>query len=205
MLISYYGGKLCDLSRRTLKLPDSVTSTALTYLRRFYVGTRCVDVDPQYIVLTCLYVACKVEDWYVSAEHISKHSGLPEDVILKFELVLLQGLEFDLLVLSPYDALEGLDGSLGGLYSKTRAREWIDRVLVSTDGMLLYSPGQIALESVLRSRNENVTEEEVLGGVDVFFKRLDLPRMDEDVSHEDVKAIDKKLKELVVMLRRQNK
>ena len=29
--------------------------------------------------------------------------------------------------------------------------------------------------------------------------------MDEDVSHEDVKAIDKKLKELVVMLRRQNK
>lgn len=207
VLISYYGGKLFDLSRKTLKLPDSVTSTALTYLRRFYVRKSCIEVDPQCIVLTCLYVACKVEDWYVSAEQIEKHSGLPEDLILKFELVLLQGLGFDLLVLSPYDALEGLEGSLGDLYSKTEARQWIDRVLVSTNAILLYSPGQIALKSVLSSRNENVTEEEVLGALKgvVNFKRLDdldPKSMGEDYSHEDVKAIDKKLKKLV-MLRRQ--
>ena len=81
-LLAHYGSKLIQLSR-TLKLPDKVTSTACAYLRRFYVKKSCLEVDPQGIVLTCLYLACKVEDSYLSAERLHSVGGIPEEIILK--------------------------------------------------------------------------------------------------------------------------
>jgi cyclin ccl1 len=136
-LLSYYCLKLIELSRR-MKLPDKVTSSACTYLRRFYVKKSCLEVDPQGIVLTCLYVAGKVEDCYVSAERVHAIGGIPEDIILKSELVLLQGLEFDLACHSVYKALLGSGQSVG-----SEARTKMDRLLV-TDAILLHTPGQLA-------------------------------------------------------------
>lgn len=43
-----------------LRLPRRVLGTALTYLKRIYVSHSCLEHDPQQLLLTCLYLACKV-------------------------------------------------------------------------------------------------------------------------------------------------
>lgn len=43
-----------------LRLPRRVLGTALSYLKRIYVSHSCLEHDPQQLLLTCLYLACKV-------------------------------------------------------------------------------------------------------------------------------------------------
>jgi hypothetical protein len=50
----------------------------------------------------------QVEEAYRSAEDLGKRMGIDANMILRFEVPLLQGLGFDLVVHSPYRALEGL-------------------------------------------------------------------------------------------------
>jgi hypothetical protein len=49
-----------------------------------------------------------VEEAYRSAEGLCKLLGLEAGPVLRFEVPLLQGLQFDLVVHSPYRALAGL-------------------------------------------------------------------------------------------------
>jgi cyclin H len=46
---------------RELKLPRRVLGAALTYLKRIYLSCCCLEQDPQQLLLTCLYLACKVD------------------------------------------------------------------------------------------------------------------------------------------------
>lgn len=45
---------------RELKFPRRVLGAALTYLKRVYLTCCCLEQDPQQLLLTCLYLACKV-------------------------------------------------------------------------------------------------------------------------------------------------
>lgn len=58
----------------------------------------------------CLWpcCCCQVEEAYHSAEGLCGALGLKADTVLRFEVPLLQGLQFDLVVHSPYRALAGL-------------------------------------------------------------------------------------------------
>lgn len=175
-----------------MKLPEKVVSTACTYLQRFYIRNSCLEYDPQGIVLTCLYVAAKVEDCYVSAEHIHTVGGIPEEVILKSELPLLQGLEFDLQVHPVHKALDGLlaiqcDG--GGQKDNNvalQAKENVKEFLL-TDAIMLFTPGQLAL----KASGEAAPDED--DGLAEILSRIDR-YMDATKHTGDVKIIDRKLK-----------
>lgn len=188
-LVSYYAQKLIELSK-TMKLPDKVMSCACTYLQRFYIRNSCLEYDPQGIVLTCLYVAAKVEDCYVSAEHIQTVGGIPEDVILKSELLLLQGLDFDLQVHPVHKALDGFLAKRGNDEDNSRLRqksqEYIESLLL-TDAIMLFTPGQLALKAAGEGAPEGDDKlAEVLAKIDTYMESIN--------SIEDVKAIDRKLK-----------
>lgn len=182
-----------------MKLPDKVMSSACTFLRRFYIRNSCLEYDPQGIVLTCLYVAAKVEDCYVSAEHIHNVGGISEDLILKSELPLLQGLEFDLQVHPVHKALEGFlsireeQGSATGDATKDiweKSKKRIEQFLL-TDAIMLFTPGQLAVKAADHAApayQDDPTLAEVLTKIDVYTNELS--KMD-DV---DVKEIDRKLK-----------
>jgi cyclin H len=58
-LLKYYGGRLQHICRE-LRLPRRVLGTAVTYLKRIYLALSCMEQDPQQLLLTCLYLACKV-------------------------------------------------------------------------------------------------------------------------------------------------
>ena len=52
--------------------------------------------------------APQVEEAYRSAESLAKAIGIEAGPVLRFEVPLLQGLKFDLVLHSPYRALAGL-------------------------------------------------------------------------------------------------
>jgi hypothetical protein len=54
-----------------------------------------------------VYAACKIEENHVSAEEIGKGINQDHRIILKYEMAVLQSLEFDLIVYAPYRAIEG--------------------------------------------------------------------------------------------------
>lgn len=161
-LLRHYQEKVMSVSVN-LKLPRKVLTTSVNYLKRFYVRGQSLEHDPQNICLTCLYVACKTEDCYLSATELGRLVGMPPEIFLKLELVLLQGLDFDLQVHSPYRALEGcladltewIESQNGGppLSAsqlndvKIAAYKTTDELLLS-DAPLVYSPGQIGLAAL---------------------------------------------------------
>jgi cyclin C len=107
---------------KKLRFPMRVTSTATTYLRRFYLSARMRDADPRVAVPACLYLAAKVEEMgqfkpdsilektrYVtgsteSYSRLALHIDVP--ALLACELLLLERLGFDLVVFHPYHDLE---------------------------------------------------------------------------------------------------
>jgi cyclin H len=151
-LVEYYAVKLIEVGK-ALKAPSKVICTACTYLKRFYIGKTSWEYDPQFLVLACLYLASKVEDCYMAADELSTHVGMPTGAILKLELPLLQGLHFDLQVFHVHKALEGIMSSFTIEESvlkdvRAKANSVIDEFL-SSDAILLFTPGQIALKALL--------------------------------------------------------
>lgn len=190
-LVSYYAQKLIELAK-TIKLPDKVVSSACTYLQRFYIRNSCLEYDPQGIVLTCLYIAAKVEDSYVSAEHIHTVGGIPEDVILKSELPVLQGLGFDLQVHPIHKALDGFLATREDLKDDAtlweKARKTVEGFFL-TDAIMLFTPGQLALKAIVDIKDEIHAMKddklaEVISQIDRYM----------DTKVVDVKTIDRKLK-----------
>eukprot|EP00887_Chlorella_sp_A99_P004352 scaffold15.g4352.t1 len=171
LLLKYYQAKLQHMCRE-LRLPRKVLGTAVTYMKRVYLSYSSLDQDPQQMVLACLYLACKTEEHYISAAELGRLTGVPADVMLRNELAALQALKFDLIVHSPYKAVDGflediraavaspaepssLDEGLAGLAeeqlakAKASAYAAADALMLS-DAPLLRPPGQLAL-AALRS------------------------------------------------------
>ncbi|PSC75630.1 cyclin-H1-1 isoform X1 [Micractinium conductrix] len=176
-LLRFYGTRVQHVCRE-LRLPRRVLGAALTYLKRMYLSLSCLEQDPQQLLLTCLYLACKIEEHYISAAELGRLTGVPPELILRTELTALQALKFDLIVHSPYKAVEGFfedikEAALAAGSSEaaaaaegldagmsTLAPEQLERVraaayaaadaLMLSDAPLLHAPGRLAL-AALRS------------------------------------------------------
>ncbi|CAG5129233.1 unnamed protein product, partial [Candidula unifasciata] len=140
-------------------MPKCVIGTSLSYFKRFYVNNSNMDYHPKDIMLTCVYLACKVEEFYVPIGQFVKNlRGDREkfaDAILSFELTLMSKLNYHLTVHNPFRPLEGF---LIDIKTHCRdipnverirrpAEEFLERSLLS-DACLIFSPSQIALAAV---------------------------------------------------------
>merc|ERR1711970_607655 len=109
-LLSYYEktlSKICSLFR----MPRKILAISIVYLKRFYLKFTVLDHEPWRIMVTCVYLACKVENAYLAAEELAKgvqqDARVVEKIVLGSEMTLLQGLDFDLVVHTPYASLRG--------------------------------------------------------------------------------------------------
>lgn len=59
------------------------------------------------IMLTYIYVACQSEDNFVSIEEFGRDRGEDLVFIYKYDMLVVESLDFQLMVLTPYRALEG--------------------------------------------------------------------------------------------------
>ncbi|XP_072254147.1 cyclin-H-like, partial [Pyxicephalus adspersus] len=166
IICKYYEKKLVDFCNAFKpSMPKSVLGTACMYFKRFYLNNSVMEHRPRIIMLTCAFLACKVDEFNVSSKQFV--GNLPEDSdaqdkileqILEYELLLIQQLNFHLIVHNPYRPFEGYLIDLKTRYPlldnpemlRKSADDFLSRVAL-TDACLLFTPSVIALTAILSS------------------------------------------------------
>ncbi|GFQ80976.1 cyclin-H [Trichonephila clavata] len=140
-------------------MPKNVVGCSFQYFKRFYLNNSVMDYHPKDIVVTCVYLASKVEEFNVSiSQFVANVKGDREkatEIILNHELLLMQQLNFDLAVYNPYRPVEGFLIDIKTRYTelfdpehlRPAIEEFLDKIQF-TDACFLYSPSQIALAAV---------------------------------------------------------
>ncbi|CAO3633577.1 unnamed protein product [Cunninghamella blakesleeana] len=153
-----------------LKLPNTVMATAVIYMKRFFLRNTVMDYHPKDILLTCLFLATKVENERISIDEFGKSLKLPNtDMILQLEFTVSQGLQFEYSIHHPYRASYGYfldiqynkDGSKDtsldmDLLKETYARvSTIIKEIYLTDLPFIYQPAQLAIAAFIIAGKNN--------------------------------------------------
>lgn len=142
------------------KMTKSVIATAFIYMKRFYLQESCMDYHPRNIGVTCAYLACKIDEFYVPIDQFIKNvkgdCSKAQTTVLSNELLLMKKLRFHLTVHLPYRAVEGFLIDLRARYYPAKDKtdlmrleieDYLDKAMF-TDACFLYTPSQIALAAV---------------------------------------------------------
>ncbi|KAK2805553.1 hypothetical protein FQN50_006180 [Emmonsiellopsis sp. PD_5] len=108
-LVRYYCEKTMELGDAYQPaLSTAVRTTAIQYLRRFYLTNSPMTYHPKSIMPCALFLATKTENYYMSLRSFAEHipNSTPEDIIAP-EFLLTQGLRFTFDVRHPFRSLEG--------------------------------------------------------------------------------------------------
>lgn len=129
-MVKRYEIRLRDFCKRFQPpMTRSVVGTAFHYFKRFYLNNSVMNHHPKEIMykaifcvffitnmcfcrVTCIYLACKVEEFNVSIQqfvaNLKGDRDKATDIILNNELLLMEQLNFQLSVHNPYRPVEGL-------------------------------------------------------------------------------------------------
>uniref|UniRef100_A0A060T8V4 ARAD1C32648p n=1 Tax=Blastobotrys adeninivorans TaxID=409370 RepID=A0A060T8V4_BLAAD len=213
-IIKVYASKVEKITE-LFKMPSQVQGTAISYFRKFYLVYSVMDYHPMNILYTCVFLATKSENHFISIERFCAGLKRTEPAtILGLEFLLLQSLSFTLAVQSGLRPLHGFfldmqsalpdlsSSAIGSLHD--RARKILIKGFI-TDALFLYTPPQVALaalhtadkdltEKYLLARHQKPVADKLLAIIHDCQPELtntDLP------SSEEAKEIDKKLHYLV--------
>ncbi|KAF4517393.1 hypothetical protein B566_EDAN007645 [Ephemera danica] len=149
LLLRQYELQLREFCRRfEPPMPRSVIGTAFHYFKRFYLLNSVMDYHPKEILVTCVYLACKVDEFNVSISQFVKNikgdRNKAADIILNNELLLMQVLNYNLTTRGTFNQPE-------------RLRDGVDEFLEKaflTSAPLLVAPSQLALAAVLHAASK---------------------------------------------------
>jgi len=142
----------------------SVRWTAFAYFKRFYLDESTMEYFPKNVMMTCYWLASKVDEFNVSIDQFVENlkTGSREgnvDIILTLEPELLEKLRYQPTIHTPYRPFEGLmieAKTVGTLIMKAgfdlesirpKAMDFFTKALVG-DAMLLFPPSQLALAAI---------------------------------------------------------
>uniref|UniRef100_A0A0N5A3I9 Cyclin-C n=1 Tax=Parastrongyloides trichosuri TaxID=131310 RepID=A0A0N5A3I9_PARTI len=106
-----------NVLRSKEKLNMQIIATAIVYFRRFYAKRSVKEIDPFLMAPTCLYLACKAEEFgYLPSDRLvmranvllRKYPFLSKDIIINMNLIqeaefyLLEIMDCSLIVFHPY-------------------------------------------------------------------------------------------------------
>ncbi|CAG7816308.1 unnamed protein product [Allacma fusca] len=166
IMLNYFEGHLKDFcSKFSPPMPKNVVGTACAYFKRFYLYNSVMDYHPKEILVTCVYLACKIEEFNVSiGQFVANVRGDREkatEIILNNELMLMSAMKFHLTIHNPYRPVEGfmIDiktrfGQFDPEVLRPLVDEFLDKVLL-TDVPLLFSPSQVALAAILQAASKS--------------------------------------------------
>eukprot|EP00833_Pecoramyces_ruminatium_P002850 jgi/Orpsp1_1/1176882/evm.model.c7180000059382.1 len=180
-LALFYESKIYDYCK-ILKFNDNVLVSSIVYFKRFYLYCSMMQYAPKNILLTCLFLACKSENSYISIDallkNVPKNPPSPE-TIKELELIISQNIRFEYQIQSPFWALYGFyldiqaflngpdknsvnleDNNQYKLYQTfLKSREYINISLYG-DLLFLYWPSKIALACLrIASKNYSFIED----------------------------------------------
>ncbi|KAJ2595708.1 hypothetical protein EV177_008081 [Coemansia sp. RSA 1804] len=201
---------------------DDVKATAINFMKRFYLHNVVFDYPPKSIMLTCFYLATKVENAFMKIDDFvrplqaaetkrgSKVQTRGED-ILGLEFVVIQSLQFELAAHHPYRAAYGLYLDMQAFITDSallkdvfdRTHHYIDLSLF-TDLVFLFQPAQIAMGAFKLAAREKdldidsyLTQRFEARSLELLYSVLDdiqdTVGAFKNTSQKDAQAIDRKL------------
>ena len=162
-------------------LPVKVTVSATTLFKRYCLANPIMLTNLKIVMVASVYVACKVEESYVSAEQLCKVvKDIDYNKVLNAELAVLQGVDFQLISFGAFrplrgfraDAIHSVSSSnnnegVGGDASSNSKELVVEKIRecynksqedlkkqLLTDAMFLFPPGQLALSAFLKAARE---------------------------------------------------
>lgn len=156
------------------KMPTQVKATAISFFKKFYLLNSVMEYHPKNVLYTCLFLAAKSENYFISIESFCRalQKTEPKDV-LDLEFIVLQALKFTLLVHHTFRPLYGffLDFQLVLLYPEAvsditidqigelydASKKWLNEYGLLSDVLFLFTPPQIAL-AAMYDCNSKITE-----------------------------------------------
>ena len=193
-LISFYCSKIPLLIGPHAMLPRckrdaKVSATASLLFRRFYLSNSVMMHDPKTMLAAAAFLAAKVEDCMLDVRYLEMgtkemNAPVPVNDILDAEIKLIKGVDFDLLVFSPYKTILSITEDLRTYLKSERGRGLVkwnkgqqqrqlvgedlrpthDKAMKLTDDVivsdipLMYAPGEVGMASLIVA-NEDVCKE----------------------------------------------
>lgn len=190
LLLSFYCCKIPLLIGPHATLPRckrdaKVAATASLLFRRFYLSNSVMIHDPKPMLAAAAFLAAKVEDCMLDIRYLEMgtkemNAPVPLTDILDAEIRLMKGIDFDLLVFSPYKTILPIVEDLRTFLKSERGKglvKWksgeqrqlvgedlrpihdmamkiVDDVIVS-DIPLMYAPGEVGTAALVVA-NEDV-------------------------------------------------
>ncbi|KAK8853355.1 hypothetical protein IAR55_004059 [Kwoniella newhampshirensis] len=166
LLLRFYCSQISKICRHGFGLPEVVESTAISYLKRFYLKNSVMEWHPKNIMPTCLFLAAKTTNYPVPIDDfISKFSKLTPADVLDTEFLVAQSLGFEFWVRSGEKALRGW--SLDMQNQPNSPLDLIQKALpialahlsssLLTDAEFIYTPSQISL-ACIRLANQSLID-----------------------------------------------
>jgi len=124
LLRAFYEEKIQEsCSQQFLRTSDKVKCCAVMLYKRFYLSNSVMEFHPKFIVPTAIYVAGKVEEQYMSVDTVADQLHVDHKHIIGHEMVLLEGVRFQLIMYHPFRALLGFMGDLQSFAKAVLAKE----------------------------------------------------------------------------------
>ncbi|XP_055350517.1 cyclin-H-like [Paramacrobiotus metropolitanus] len=166
-LCRFYQTMLRDFcSKFKPELPRSTIATGFALFQRSYVNESVMRLHPKYMMITCMWIAVKADEYHITMEqfvaHLRGDRQKAIDIILNNEPYVMKRLHYHLMVHLPYRAMEGflidIKTRFGEFFKKPdRMRPGADKFLegsMFSDTLLLWSPSQIALAALFHAAEE---------------------------------------------------
>ncbi|GAA6061324.1 hypothetical protein JCM10212_003214 [Sporobolomyces blumeae] len=152
LLVTYYLTQIQAMCG-AFGFPEMVQATSMSYFKRFYLANTCMDYHPKNVMLTCVFLATKTENFPISIDTFSARVKTPPTEILSLEFLVSQSLRFEYKVHHAHLALSGvlLDLQSATTIDPTRIAPAVQKAQQAlrtsrhTSLELVYSPSQIAL------------------------------------------------------------
>ncbi|RHY34407.1 hypothetical protein DYB32_000963 [Aphanomyces invadans] len=122
MVVDFYQIQVQNTCTSIFKTSDKVKAAALLLFKRFYLSNSIMEFHPKYIGATSIYVAGKVEEQYISVETLVKsYEGvIKESDVVAHEMIVLEGVRFQLIMYHPFRSLTGFIDDLRAFAKSSR-------------------------------------------------------------------------------------
>ncbi|RLN96486.1 hypothetical protein BBJ28_00000610 [Nothophytophthora sp. Chile5] len=169
LLRDFYEQKIVEsCSAQFLRTSDKVKCCAVLLFKRFYLSNSVMEFHPKFMVPTAIYVAGKVEEQYMSVDTVADQLHVDHKFIIGHEMVLLEGVRFQLIMYHPFRALLGFLDDFRVFAKQALAKELPANVLqklhanssallndlLLTDLPLLHYPSYLALAALCQVTDE---------------------------------------------------
>ncbi|KAF9581622.1 hypothetical protein BGW38_001300 [Lunasporangiospora selenospora] len=153
-LLGFYERRIVKIFKYW-QLPSYVTATAIVYMKRFFLENTVMDYHPKDVMLTCMFLARKTENFLMTIEDFSKVLKSSAEPILSLEFLVSKNLRFHFTVHHPYRPCLGFFYDMQAVTDNMeRLQKVYDKALghidtsLHTDLCFLYQPSQIALAAM---------------------------------------------------------